>query len=152
MKPTFKEILVSFGRPFALLPFFVLLYLLGSLVGLLEHTIHCFPLTAITSDRAFAERLAAMPENCSAHIETEKFMIESTIFNDADLPPVRDIYLVMVEGDYDRWVEVSREPEAIVEMNPFLRRVADLYLAGRLKLFTGSFAIAVIVAVVYLMR
>ena len=147
MRPTLREILAAFGRPFAFVPFFAILYLLAALVALLDHTVHCFPVTAVTTDRAVAERLAALPGNCSAAVEAEKFMIESAIFNDTDIPPVRDIYLVAIEGDYAAWEELQRTPGAVVEMNPFLKRVADLYLTGRLKLLSASFAIGVIAAV-----
>ncbi len=130
----------------AIVPFFILFYLLGMLVTLLEHTVNCFPLTVVTSDKAVAEQAAAFG-TCSAVIETEKFMIENSIFSDVDLPPVRDIYLVMSEGDYERSKEISRIPDAIVEMNPFLKQVADLYLAGKLKLFAASFVIGIVTAV-----
>ncbi len=147
MRPTIREIVASFGRPFALVPFFVLFYLLGILVSLLEHTVRCFPMTVVTSEKTIAEQVVALPGNCSGVVETEKFMIESAIFNDVDLPPVRDIYLVTLEGDYARWEDLLRLSDAIVEMNPFLKRVADLYVVGRLKLFAASFALGVIVAV-----
>jgi len=147
MRPTIKEILAAFGRPLALVPFFALFYLLGTLVSLLEHTVQCFPMTVVTSEKSLAEQVAALPGNCSVVVETEKFMIESAIFSDVDLPPVRDIYLVMLEGDYGRREDLLRLSDAIVEMNPFLKRVADLYVSGKLKLFAASFALGVIVAV-----
>lgn len=129
------------------MPFFALFYLLGSLVDLLEHTVHCFPITVVTSDSAVVERLTSLPGNCTVSVETEKFMIESAIFNDTDLPPVRDIHLVMLETNYHRWEDIKRLPGAVAEMNPFLKRAADLYLEGKIKLFAMSFALGIIVAV-----
>lgn len=147
MRPTLREIVVAFTRPAAFLPFFVLLYLLGALTGLLERTVTCFPMSVITTNKAVAEKLADRPGNCSSSVEVEKFMIESAIFNDTDLPPVRDIYLVFLEADYASWEDIQRMGDTVAEMNPFLRRVADLYLAGRLKMMVIAFIVGVIVAV-----
>gem|GEM_PF-1667445 len=147
MRPTLREIVVAFLRPAAFLPFFVLLYLLGALTGLLERTVTCFPMTVITTNKAVAEKLADRPGNCSASLEVEKFMIESPIFNDTDLPPVRDIYLVFIEAEYASWEEVQQQGDAIAEMNPFLKRIADLYLVGRLKMMAIAFILGVITAV-----
>lgn len=147
MRPTLREIVVAFTRPAAFLPFFVLLYLFGALTGLLERTVTCFPMSVITTNKAVAEKLADRPGNCRSSLELEKFMIESPIFNDTDLPPVRDIYLVFLEADYTAWEEVRRTGDAIAEMNPFLKRIADLYLAGRLKMLVIAFIVGIIAAV-----
>ncbi len=147
MRPTIREIVAAFARPFAFVPFFALLLSIGSLVGLLERTVTCFPVTVITSDRGLAEAMAGRANNCRATVEVEKFMIESPIFNDIDLPPVRDIFFVTLETDYAAWEEIQRTPDAIAEMNPFLKRVADLYLAGRLKIMIIAFVTGVVTAV-----
>ncbi len=147
MRPTLREIVVAFTRPAAFLPFFILLYLFGALTGLLEQTVTCFPMSVITTNKAVAEKLADRPGNCRSSVEVEKFMIESPIFTDTDLPPVRDIYLVFVEADYAAWEEVQALGDAIAEMNPFLKRIADLYIAGRLKMMAIAFIMGIITAV-----
>lgn len=147
MRPTLREIVVAFTRPAAFLPFFVLLYLFGALTGLLERTVTCFPMSIVTTNKEIAEKLADRPGNCRSSVEVEKFMIESAIFNDTDLPPVRDIYLVFIEADYAAWEEVQKLGDAIAEMNPFLKRVADFYLVGRLKIMAIAFAMGIIMAV-----
>lgn len=147
MRPTVREIVAAFMRPFAFLPFFAILLLIGLLVGLLEHTVTCFPVTVITSDRGLADAIAGRAGNCRATVEVEKFMIESPIFNDIDLPPVRDIFFVTLETDYAAWEEIQHTPDVIAEMNPFLKRVADLYLAGRLKIMIIAFVVGVMTAV-----
>ncbi len=132
-------------RPFAVLPFFLFLLFADYAVSYFEQTLRCFPVTVVTTDKKIVERLAAVPDRCMFSVETEKFMIESQIFNDYDVPPVKDIYLIMLKTAYTQWDEIREIDNAITEMNPFVKRAADFYIANGLKLKLGVFLAALVV-------
>ena len=112
--------------------------------NIFEETAKCFPVTIITSNPSVAEPLLNEIEKCSISVETEKMTFDSSIFNDYESLPVKDIYFYVVETPYANWERIKTTEDIIPEANPFLEESVADYLGSKMKYWTISFIISML--------
>lgn len=114
--------------------------------NIFEEAARCFPVTIITSNPSGVEPLLNGIEKCSISVESEKMTFDSSIFNDYEALPIKDIYFYVVETPYENWERIKTTDGIIPEANPFLEESVADYLGSRFKYWTISFVISLLFA------
>lgn len=112
--------------------------------NIFEEVSRCFPVTIITSNPSVAEPLLSGIEKCSISVETEKMTFDSSIFNDYESLPIKDIYFYVVETPFQNWERIKTTEDLIPEANPFLEESVADYLGSKMKYWTISFIISML--------
>ncbi len=147
MKNKIRYLFKSLVGVLTFLPFFLSILTVSYVLMFFTTLENCFPATLVTTDRSVVDR-QMKNKNCTVSLTSEKLMIESEVFNDYDMPPVKTIYFLTFETDYDRIVELSSIDEAVVETNPYLESVYEFYLENKMKITSIMFFIAIIIHII----
>lgn len=147
MKNKILSFFKSLTGTLTFLPFFLSILIVSCVLMFFITLEDCFPATLVTTDRTVIDR-QMKNRNCKASMISEKLMIESEVFNDYDMPPVKTIYFFSFETDHDRIVELASIPEAVVETNPYLEAAYKFYSDNEMKMISVMFFASIVVHIV----
>lgn len=135
-------------KPLILLPWIALLIIFASLTSWLDTQIDCFPVTVISTDAATVDSIQQNYTPCSIEISQEKLVIDSRLLNDNERSSVKTIWLIKLRIPYDTTKNLQLLPDAVVEINSFIKESATTWQASRIKTMIILFLIATLFGIV----
>lgn len=123
------------------------LYILlcGLFISYLDNTAECFPATIITTKPEIIDNIVQEYNLCSYNVSREKMMIETSIMNTYEKPPVKDIFLITLKTSYQQLSGLKSNRDITIQTNPFVKNMMMMYVANKLKLHIALFLFGTII-------
>lgn len=137
---------------FFLCAVFLLFFVQGKLFVYLENMASCFPITVISNQKEPVEQVLSTMPVCSVSVQSERMTFDSSIFNDYEKLPVKEIYLYSMKIPYENWSEVKNMEDVITEANPYIEEIVSSYTASRIKFQLFSFIFLMLAGVYFVFK
>ena len=141
-----------FRRIFFLALVFAVLAAQNFLFIYIENLISCFPVTIITTQKEPVEQALSGINLCSVSVQSERMTFDSSIFNDYEALPVKEIFLYSVKLPYQNWNEIKNMDDVITEANPYVEDTVLLYTASKMKYLLFSFIFSTFTGLFFVFR
>ena len=137
---------------FFLFSIFLLLFVQGKLFVYLENMLSCFPVTIISMQKEPVEQMVSAMKVCSISVQSERMTFDSSIFNDYEKLPVKEIYLYSMKIPYQNWSEVKNMEDVITEANPYIEEIVSSYAVSKIRFQLLSFIFQILVGVYFVFK
>lgn len=131
---------------------FIVLAAQNYLFVYIENLTECFPVTIITTQKEPVEQALSGIKLCSLSVQSERMTFDSSIFNDYEVLPVKEIFLYSVKIPYSGWNEIKNMENMITEANPYIEDAVIFYTASRMKYLLFSFIFSTLVGIIFVFR
>lgn len=137
---------------FFLFAVFLLFFVQGKLFVYLENMVSCFPVTVISNQKEPVEQALSTMKVCSFSVQSERMTFDSSIFNDYEKLPVKEIYLYSMKIPYQNWSEVKNMEDVITEANPYIEEIVSSYCASKIKIQLFSFIFLMLAGIYFVFK
>ena len=131
---------------------FIVLAAQNSIFVYIENMVSCFPATIITTQKEPVEQALSGMTLCSISVQSERMTFDSSIFNDYETLPVKEIFLYSVKIPYQNWNEIKNLEDTITEANPYIEEIVSFYLASKMKCLLLSFIFSTLIGLFFVLR